>query len=110
VFAAHEVPTTLRAIAVQIGQAHGRRATVVPVPGSLAHGALRIAEAAGLSLPFRSDSLASLMHPIPLDQVSSLVRSPVEFPPLAPELWLSAPPQSSPADVHTASAPAPGPR
>jgi hypothetical protein len=77
----------LRAIAVQLAQAHGRRLTAIPLPQWLAYLALRSAEIAGLSLPFRRDSLLSLTNPIPLDQVAALERSPVEFPPLTPELW-----------------------
>jgi nucleoside-diphosphate-sugar epimerase len=87
-FAAHEVPTTLRSIAVEIARAHGRRLTAIPLPPALVGFGLRAAEIAGVGLPFRSDSLRSLLHPIPLDQVSALARSPVEFPPLTPELWL----------------------
>jgi hypothetical protein len=49
---------------------------------------LRSAELAGLSLPFRSDSLRSLLNPIPLDQLSALARSPVRFPALSPQLWM----------------------
>jgi nucleoside-diphosphate-sugar epimerase len=87
-FAAHEVPTTLHEIAAQIARAHGRRLTAIPVASSLAYLGLRGAEATGMSLPFRSDSVLSLMNPIPLDQVAALERSPVVFPALAPELWL----------------------
>jgi nucleoside-diphosphate-sugar epimerase len=109
VFAAHEVPTTLRAIVSQIVAASGKRPRIVPLPGSLAYGALRAIEVAGVRSPFRSDSLKSLMHPIPLDQVASLARGPIEFPALTPELWsFSGPPaRSSPAGGHTGSAPAP---
>jgi nucleoside-diphosphate-sugar epimerase len=87
-FAAHEVPTTLRAIAAQIARAHGRGLRAIPLPPGLVQAGLRLAEIAGLGLPFRSDSLRSLQHPIPLDQVSALARSAVQFPALAPELWL----------------------
>ncbi len=87
-FAAHEVPTTLRAIAAQIASAHDHRLTAIPFPPTLVRFGLRAGEVAGVSLPFRSDSLRSLLNPIPLDQVSALARSHVEFPPLMPELWL----------------------
>jgi nucleoside-diphosphate-sugar epimerase len=91
VFAAHELPTTLRAIAVQLAQAdaqaEGRRLRVLPVPERLAYLGLRSAELAGLSLSFRSDSLLSLANPIPLDLVAALERSPVAFPALSEELW-----------------------
>jgi nucleoside-diphosphate-sugar epimerase len=87
VFAAHELPTTLRAIAVQLAQVHGRRLTVIPLPQRLAYLGLRSVEIAGLSLPFRSDSLLSLTNPIPVDLIAGLERSPVEFPRLTPDLW-----------------------
>lgn len=86
-FAAHEVPTTLRAIAAQIAQAQGRRLIAIPLAPSLVRLGLRCAEAARVGLPFRSDSLLSLMNPIGLDQVSALARSQVVFPALAPQLW-----------------------
>lgn len=87
VFAACEAPTTLRAIATQILQARGRRPTVIPFPPLLLSFGLSSAEKIGLALPFRSDSLRSLLNPIPLDQVSGLERSSVEFPSLSSELW-----------------------
>jgi nucleoside-diphosphate-sugar epimerase len=87
VFAAHELPTTLRAIAVGLAHAQGRRLTVIPLPQRLAYLVLRAAEIAGLSLPFRSDSLLSLTNPIPLDLIAGLERGPVEFPPFTPERW-----------------------
>ncbi len=86
-FAAHEAPTTLRAIAEQIVEAHGRHLRVAPIPPPLVQFALRCAEIAGVGLPFRSDSLHSLLNPIPLDEVSALARSSIVFPPLAAELW-----------------------
>lgn len=86
-FAACEIPTTLRTIATQIVRARGRRPTVIPLPPPLLHFGLNSAEKSGLGLSFRSDSLRSLLNPIPLNQVSSLERSSVEFPPLSPDLW-----------------------
>ncbi len=88
VFAAHEVPTSLRAIATEIAAAQGRRLRVISLPSALVRVGLRCAEMAGVELPFRSDSLRSLSHPIPLDQVSALARSTVAFPALSAELWL----------------------
>jgi nucleoside-diphosphate-sugar epimerase len=87
-FTAHEVPTTLRAISEQIARANGHRLIALPLAPSLLALPLRAGEIAGVRLPFRSDSLRSLLNPIPFDQVSALARSRVEFPPLAPELWL----------------------
>jgi nucleoside-diphosphate-sugar epimerase len=86
-FAAHEVPTTLRAIALGIAHVRGRRLRVLPVSPALAYLGLRGAELTGLPLPFRSDSVRSLCNPIPLDQVASLERAPVSFPPLSDDLW-----------------------
>jgi hypothetical protein len=86
-FAAHEAPTTLRGIALEIARGCGRRLTVIPLAPSLVAAGLRGAEIAGLPLPFRSDSLRSLLNPIPLDQVAALARSPIRFPPLLTELW-----------------------
>jgi nucleoside-diphosphate-sugar epimerase len=86
--AAHEVPTTLRAIASQVAGARGRRLKTVTIPSALADLGLRSAELGGLALPFRSDSLRSLRYPIPLDQLSALARGPISFPPLSPRLWM----------------------
>jgi len=88
VFAAHEVPSSLRAIAGQIAGAQGRRLRVIPLAPALVGLGLRCAEIAGVEMPFRRDSLRSLANPIPLDQISALARSAVEFPALEPELWL----------------------
>jgi nucleoside-diphosphate-sugar epimerase len=88
IFAAHEAPTTLRAIAEQIARAGGHRLVVISLPTALVALGLQSAELAGIPLPFRSDSLRSLSHPIGLDQVSALARSTVAFPALSPELWL----------------------
>lgn len=84
-FAAHEVPTTLRSIAEQIRRAHGGDLRMIPMPPSLIRLVLRCAEIAHVRLPFRSDSLRSLLNPIPLDEVSALARSSIAFPPLIVE-------------------------
>jgi nucleoside-diphosphate-sugar epimerase len=98
VFAAHELPTTLRAIAVQLAQAGGRRLKVIPLPERLTYLALRSAELAGLSLSFRSESVLSLANAVTLDLVAALERAPVQFPPLAPELW-RAPERDGDSDI-----------
>ncbi len=87
VFAAHEVPSNLRAIATQIASAQGLRLRPLTVPTLPAYLALRAAERLGLKLEFRSDSVRSLANPIPLDEIAMLARGPVYFPALAPELW-----------------------
>jgi nucleoside-diphosphate-sugar epimerase len=89
IFAAHEAPTTLRGIAEQIARAGGHRLVVISLPAALVALGLRSAEIAGIRLPFRSDSVRSLSHPIGLDQVSSLARSTIAFPALEPGLWQS---------------------
>jgi nucleoside-diphosphate-sugar epimerase len=86
-FAAHEVPTTLGGVATEIAAAGGRRLRVVPLSPWLLYAGLRCAEAAGLGLPFRSDSLRSLMSPIPPDEIAALERGPLSFPALRPDLW-----------------------
>lgn len=86
-FAAHEVPTTLRAIAQHIADAHGRTLRPLPLPGSLVYLGLRCGESLRLPLPFRSDSVRSLSNPIPLDQASALSRATVGFPALRHDLW-----------------------
>jgi nucleoside-diphosphate-sugar epimerase len=83
VFAAHETPSTLREIAATVASVHGARVRVLPVPQTPVYLAMRVAESTGLSLPFRSDSLLSLMNPIPHDQVAALERAPVAFPSLS---------------------------
>jgi nucleoside-diphosphate-sugar epimerase len=89
VFAACEAQSSLRAIVEAIAAAQGRRPAIIDLPtGALAIGA-RLAELAGATLPLRSDSLLSLMRPIPLDQVAMLERSPLAFPPLSAQLWAS---------------------
>jgi nucleoside-diphosphate-sugar epimerase len=88
-FAAHEVPSSLRAIASQIARARGRRLKSITIPSSAAFLGLRGAELAGVALPFRSDSVRSLANPAPLNQVSALPRSPVSFPALTPRLWMN---------------------
>ncbi len=86
-FAACEVPTTLRTIATQILQARGRRPKLLPLPPSLLSLGLSTTEKIGLGVPFRNDSIRSLLNPMPLDQVSGLHRCTVEFPALSSELW-----------------------
>jgi nucleoside-diphosphate-sugar epimerase len=86
-FAAHERPTDLRSILEVIAAARGTRARLLPVPARAALGVLRAAEAVGLSLPYRSDSLVSLINPAPLDEVAELERGAIAFPPLSRDLW-----------------------
>jgi nucleoside-diphosphate-sugar epimerase len=55
-------PYTMRRVIEIIAEAAGRRARFLPAPPPLALAGLRALEAAGLSLPFRSDSLVSMLH------------------------------------------------
>jgi nucleoside-diphosphate-sugar epimerase len=63
--AAHEQPWTFRQLLAEIGRACGRTPKFVPVPWRPVWAAMKLAESCGLSLPFRSDSLLSLMHQNP---------------------------------------------
>lgn len=60
---AHERGWPFRAILEEIARAHGRRLVFVPIPWRPAWAALRLGEALGLSLGFRSDSLVGMMEP-----------------------------------------------
>ena len=88
-FAAHEMPTTLRAIAEQIAATRGGQVRLVPLAPRAVLAGLRVAEAVGLRLPFRSDSLRSLVNPAPLDELAALERPSRPFPPLSRDLWES---------------------
>jgi nucleoside-diphosphate-sugar epimerase len=65
VSAAHERGWPFRTILEEIGRAQGRRLTFVPIPWRPAWAVLRLGEALGLTLAFRSDSLVSLMEESP---------------------------------------------
>jgi nucleoside-diphosphate-sugar epimerase len=87
VFAAHEQPTTLRAIAHELAEARGSGLRTLPLPAGPVYAAVRAGEALHLPLPFRSDSVRSLTNPAPLDQIAALERSTISFPPLRRDLW-----------------------
>ena len=61
---------TMRRVLEVIAAAAGRRARFLPVPPRLALAGLRALEAAGLSLPFRSDSLVSMLAGNPAPQLA----------------------------------------
>lgn len=86
IFAAHERPTTLRAIIETLAAARGVRPRLVPLPPRVVLAALRVAEAGGLRLPYRSDSLLSLINPAPLDELAELERPPLAFPAFSADL------------------------
>ena len=87
VFAAHEVPTTLRDVAIEIATRLKRSVKVLPIPAKLGYVVLAGLEAIHIPVPFSSDSLVGLAQPIPIDQIAQLDRSDVEFPPLTAQLW-----------------------
>ena len=61
---------TMRRVLEVIAAAAGRRARFLPVPPRLALAGLRALETAGLSLPFRSDSLVSMLAGNPAPQLA----------------------------------------
>jgi nucleoside-diphosphate-sugar epimerase len=60
--AAWAEPYTMRRVLEIIAEAAARRVRFLPAPPPLALAGLRALEAAGLRLPFRSDSLVSMLH------------------------------------------------
>ncbi len=72
---AHEEPWTLRHILEEIGHAKGVRISFVPVPWRPAWAVIKAAELLGLRLPFRSDSLISLMYQNPAPSFAPLADS-----------------------------------
>ncbi len=62
---AHEQPWTLRQILEEIARANGKRMSFLPVPWRLVWLITKTAELCGVRLPFRSDSVISLMNQNP---------------------------------------------
>jgi nucleoside-diphosphate-sugar epimerase len=62
---AHEQPWTFRQILEALAAASGRSVTFVPVPWRMVWGVLKLAESARVQLPFRSDSVVSLVNQNP---------------------------------------------
>jgi len=63
--AAHEQPWPFRQLLSEIARGLDKKARFVPLPWRLLWAGLKTAEACGLRLNFRSDSLVSLMHQNP---------------------------------------------
>ncbi len=63
---------TLVELVAEIARRSGRHTRLLPVPWRLVWGALATAERLGRRPGFRSDSVLSLAHPMPLDQLASL--------------------------------------
>jgi nucleoside-diphosphate-sugar epimerase len=62
--AAHPEPWPFKKLLQAIAEAAGKKVTFIPLPWRLVWLGLRTAEALGLRLNFRSDSLISLMYPV----------------------------------------------
>jgi nucleoside-diphosphate-sugar epimerase len=68
--AAHERRWAFRELLLEIARGLGKKPTFVPLPWRLAWAGLKSAEACGLRLNFRSDSLVSLMYQNPNPDLS----------------------------------------
>jgi nucleoside-diphosphate-sugar epimerase len=68
--AAHERRWAFRELLLEIARGLGKKIKFVPLPWRLAWAGLKSAEACGLKLNFRSDSLVSLMHQNPHPDLS----------------------------------------
>ncbi len=71
--AAHPEPLTMREVLETLAKAAGRRPRFVPVPTAIALAGLRTLEGLGLVLPFRSDSLVSMLNSNPAPGLSAEV-------------------------------------
>lgn len=63
--AAHEQPWAFKQLLQEIARAQNKKLSFIPLPWRLVWAGLKTAEACGLRLNFRSDSLVSLMHQNP---------------------------------------------
>lgn len=68
---AHPRAWPFRSLLEELGAAQGFRPRFFPIPWRLLYAALRAGEAAGLKLPFRSDSLYSLVHHNPRPEMNA---------------------------------------
>jgi nucleoside-diphosphate-sugar epimerase len=84
VTAAHEQGWTFRAILEGLARAQGRRPRFVPVPWRLAWLLIKGGEVCHLPLPFRSDSLVSLMNQNPHPSFELTRRLGLKFRPFQP--------------------------
>ena len=82
---AHPAPVSLRKMMTIFAERKARKAVFLPFPWRLLWLPLRIAEAAGLRLPFRSDSLISLMNQNPAPDFSALRNLNIRMRPFADE-------------------------
>ena len=65
VIAAHSRSIAFRDMLLQIAANRGRQIKLVSVPGGLVLRGMRLLETLGIPVPFRSDSLVSLLNPDP---------------------------------------------
>ncbi len=85
VTAAHEQGWAFRSILEELARAQGRRPRLVPVPWRLAWLLIKTGEICRLPLPFRSDSLVSLMNQNPRPSFELTRRLGLKFRPFQPE-------------------------
>jgi nucleoside-diphosphate-sugar epimerase len=81
---AHPQPWPFRNLVKSIAAAEGRPVTLVPVPWRLLYSGARLAELAGINLPFRSDSILSFVYSNPAPDFSALERLQIDLPPYIP--------------------------
>jgi hypothetical protein len=68
--AAHEQPWQFKRLLMEIARGLDKKIRFIPLPWRLVWAGLKTAEACGLRLNFRSDSLVSLMHQNPAPDFS----------------------------------------
>jgi nucleoside-diphosphate-sugar epimerase len=86
--AAHPEPMTMQELVEALAEGRDRAVRTISVPWMPVYAALKVAEAARVPVPFRSDSVLSIAYPVPVDQVARLPLAPGGFPALRQELWL----------------------
>ena len=97
--AANPEPFSFAHLIEHIASGTGRRIHLIPVPPHLAYLSLATAERLGITPPFRSDSVLSLLRPVPPDQLARLPLADSTFPPLDTLLWASDD-KSHPSESH----------
>ena len=85
VTAAHEQGWAFRSILEGLARAQGKRPRFIPVPWRLAWLLIKSGEVCRLPLPFRSDSLVSLMNQNPRPSFELTRRLGLKFRPFQPE-------------------------
>jgi nucleoside-diphosphate-sugar epimerase len=90
VLAASEGGLRLTEIAKGIATASDISRVVIPIPASIAAGGAIVGEAFVKDLPFRADSILSLMAPMPPEEFNALTRTAMEFPGVGSPEWVCA--------------------